>query len=115
MARQRVPNDPCNSQVTDDLYETDASFSAVGDADADDLLDVDEDVSSPESDVTDVEDFSDDNSNVADQVHLFEGNVHPPKYYQKALREFNESAFDSGNYSLGSTVLLDAIEKQWRT
>ncbi|CAJ2508763.1 Uu.00g137890.m01.CDS01 [Anthostomella pinea] len=115
MARQRVHNEPCDSQVTDDLYDTDASFSAVGDVDADNFLDVDEDVSSPESDVTDVEDFTDDDFNVADQVHLFAGNVHPPEYYQRALREFNKSAFDSGNYSPGSTVLLDAIEKQWRT
>ncbi|CAJ2504601.1 Uu.00g119950.m01.CDS01 [Anthostomella pinea] len=81
MARQCVHDDPCDSQVIDDLYNIDASFSAVGDVDADDFLDVDEDVSSPESDVTDVEDFSDDDSNVADQVHLFAGNVHPPEYY----------------------------------
>ncbi|CAJ2510193.1 Uu.00g060930.m01.CDS01 [Anthostomella pinea] len=115
MARQRVHDDPCDSQVTDDLYDTDSSFSAVRDADANDFLDVDEDVSSQESDMTDIEDFSDNNFNVADQVHLFAGNVHPPEYYQKALQEFNKSAFDGGNYSPGSTVLLDVIEKQWRT
>ncbi|CAJ2505605.1 Uu.00g129990.m01.CDS01 [Anthostomella pinea] len=115
MARQRVHDDPCDSQLTDDLYDIDASFSAGRDADADDLFDIDEDVSSPESGATESEDFSDDNSYVTDQVHLFAGNVHPPDYYQKALREFNESAFNSRDYSPGSIVLLDAIKKQWRT
>ncbi|CAJ2507556.1 Uu.00g087420.m01.CDS01 [Anthostomella pinea] len=112
MARQRVHNDPCDSQVTDNLYGTVASFSAVGDADADDFLDVDGDASSPKSDVTDVKDFSNDNSNVADQVHLFVGNVHPPEYYQRALQEFKESAYNVRDYSPGSTIQLDTIKKQ---
>ncbi|CAJ2505656.1 Uu.00g130500.m01.CDS01 [Anthostomella pinea] len=115
MARQRVHDDPCNSQVIDNLYDTDASFFAVRDADTDNLLDIDEDVSSSESGATDLEDFSDNDSNITDQVHLFVGNVHPLDYYQKALREFNESASNGGDYSPGSTVLLDVIEKQWRT
>ncbi|CAJ2507922.1 Uu.00g091080.m01.CDS01 [Anthostomella pinea] len=115
MTRQRIHDDPYDSRVIDDLYDTDASFSAVGDADADDFLDVYEDVSSPESDVMDVEDFSDDDSNVADQVYLFAGNVHLLEYYQKALREFKESAFNVGDYSPGSTIQLNSIKKQWRT
>ncbi|CAJ2502488.1 Uu.00g098820.m01.CDS01 [Anthostomella pinea] len=57
-------------ELTHDLYDTDASFSAIGDADADDFLNVDEDISSLESDVTDLEDFSDDDFNVTDQVYL---------------------------------------------
>ncbi|CAJ2501472.1 Uu.00g043250.m01.CDS01 [Anthostomella pinea] len=112
MARQRVSDDPYGSQVTDDLYNTDASFSAVEDADADDLLDVDEDVSSQESNATDVEDFSNDNSNIADQVHLFVRNLHPLEYYKRALLEFKKSAFNSGDYSSESTIQFDAIKKQ---
>ncbi|KAH9903876.1 C2H2 finger domain protein [Xylariomycetidae sp. FL2044] len=106
MSRQRFYDDP---------YHSDASCPPNGDADADDLFDIDKDVSGLESDATDVEDFNDEGFDVEDQVHLFAGNVHPPEYYQKALLEFNESAFDGGDYSPGSTVLLDAIDKQWRT
>ncbi|MEI9913833.1 MAG: hypothetical protein WDN66_02400 [Candidatus Saccharibacteria bacterium] len=54
-----------------------------------------------------------DDINIEDAAQLFEGNLHPPEYYRRAIKEFNEAAFDNEDYSPGSTVLLDGIEELW--
>src|ERR1700754_4518633 len=96
-------------------YDSDASSSA---GDEDDVFDVNEDDrAGSETDATDTEDLGidadadgDGDVDVEDQAQLFGGNVHPPEYYRRAVEEFKESAFDSEDYSLGSTLLLDALE-----
>jgi hypothetical protein len=48
-----------------------------------------------------------------DCTYLFANEVHPPEYYLKLIKEFNESEFIIEDYSKGSTRLLDRIEEQW--
>ncbi|KAL4404021.1 C2H2 finger domain-containing protein [Colletotrichum abscissum] len=48
-----------------------------------------------------------------DQMKLFDGNVHPSEYWLRELESFNEDSFACQDYSLGTTVLLDAVEGQW--
>ena len=69
------------------------------------------------SEATSVEDLNIDDDpdleiDFKDQIQLFDGNVHPLEYYQQVIKEFNESAFDSKDYSKGSEKLLDAVEQQ---
>lgn len=47
-----------------------------------------------------------------DQIQLFSRNVHSLKYYQQTVKKFNKSAFNFKNYSSGSNLLLNAVEKQ---
>ncbi|KAK7229589.1 hypothetical protein V2G26_001759 [Clonostachys chloroleuca] len=49
-----------------------------------------------------------------DAINLFGGNMHPPEYYQNAVKDFDESHYDGQDYSPGSDVLLDAIEDTWK-
>ena len=71
--------------------------------------------SSLETDVTDVEDLGlddeDVNIDVEDQILLFDRIVHPPEYYQNGVEEFNENAFEGEDYNPGSMILLNAVEE----
>ena len=49
---------------------------------------------------------------VDDEASLLAGNKHPPEYYLKSLQQFDDSAFTSEDYSPGTTLLLDGVEKQ---
>lgn len=60
----------------------------------------------------DVNDDLDAEIDFEDQIQLFSGNVHPPKYYQQAVEEFNKSAFNFKDYSSGLNLLLNAVEEQ---
>jgi hypothetical protein len=98
--------------------EDDSSEDSSGE-DENDLFDVEDDANSPVTDATSVEDLDvsdanvDDDVDVEDQITLFSGNVHPPEYYRQSIEEFNESTFNSEDYSPGTNVLLDAVEEQW--
>jgi hypothetical protein len=102
------------------------SFSSPDDSDVsfvpqsdDDLSDADDvEPSDYETDPTDLDDLSvhdpeDPDIDLEDQGQLFGGNLHPPEYYRHGLEDFNEEAYDSQDYSPGTTLLLDAIENQW--
>jgi hypothetical protein len=52
-------------------------------------------------------------TSVKDQITVFSGSVHPSEYYQQAVEEFIESAFDCEEYSPRATTLLSAVEEQW--
>ncbi|KAH0419558.1 hypothetical protein CcaCcLH18_14355 [Colletotrichum camelliae] len=97
-------------------YDSDASFSADDDYDDyDDVFDAKEQQGCSDTDATDVEDlYEDDDFDVEDQVRLFDGNVHPPEYWRRNVEGFNEDPYACQDYSPGTTVLLDAVEEQWR-
>lgn len=105
---QRCLTDPADSDASfspdddDELFELD-NFEGVSDSDATTVEDLD------------VDDDLDAEIDVEDQMQLFGGNVHPPEYYQRAVEEFNESAFDCEDYSSGTNLLLDTVEEQWRS
>ncbi|KAH8807062.1 C2H2 finger domain protein [Xylogone sp. PMI_703] len=105
---------PRHRQVLTNPDESDTSPS-----DEDDLIfDINELESDPESEATSVEDLGNDGNHdpeidLEDQIQLFGGNIHPPEYYRQAVKEFNESAFDSEDYCTGTNLLLDAVEEQW--
>ncbi len=105
---------PRRRQILADADDSDASISPEDD----EVFDVDELKGDLDSEATSVEDLDvNDNADLEidfeDQIQLFGRNVHPPAYYQQAVKEFNESAFDSEDYSKGSEKLLDAVEQQW--
>ena len=50
---------------------------------------------------------------VDDEASLVAGNKHPPEYYLKSLQQFDDSAFTREDYSPGTALLLDGVEKQW--
>ncbi|KAF5493187.1 hypothetical protein CGCF413_v010392 [Colletotrichum fructicola] len=97
-------------------YDSDASFSADDEYDDyDDVFDAKEQQGGSDTDTTDVEDlYEDDDFDVEDQVRLFDGNVHPPEYWRRNVEGFNEDPYACQDYSPGTTVLLDAVEQQWR-
>ncbi|QLI67036.1 uncharacterized protein G6M90_00g030440 [Metarhizium brunneum] len=102
-------------------YDSDASYSPEDDDVEDELFDRNgSDHSESETEATDVEDLSLDDEDgcddidVDDQVQFFGGNIHPPEYYRHAVESFNESAYETQDYSDGSLLLLDACEEQWR-
>ena len=102
-------------------YDSDASYSPEDDDVEDELFDRNgSDHSESETEATDVEDLSLDDDDgcddidVDDQVQFFGGNIHPPEYYRHAVESFNESAYETQDYSDGSLLLLDACEEQWR-
>ncbi|KAJ0329333.1 hypothetical protein COL922a_012866 [Colletotrichum nupharicola] len=97
-------------------YDSDASFSADDECDdCDDVFDAKEQQCGSDTDATDVEDLEeDDDFDVEDQVRLFDGNVHPPEYWRRNVEGFNEDPYACQDYSPGTTVLLDAVEEQWR-
>jgi hypothetical protein len=106
---------PRHRQSLANLDDSDALSSCEDD----EVFDVDEFEGDSDTDATsavdlDVDDDSDAEIDFEDQTQLFGGNVHPPEYYQQAVEEFNESAFDSEDYSPGSNLLLAAVEEQWR-
>lgn len=58
--------------------------------------------------VDDIKDFFD------AETTLYEGNLNPPEYYRQALEPWdNGNPYAGVNYSEGSTILLDSIEKKW--
>jgi hypothetical protein len=106
MARQHCPT-------------ADGSEKLSADEHGSDLFDITEDKCGSDTDATSIEgpDISDanvdDEADVKDQIAVFSGNVHPPEYYQQAVEEFIESAFDCEEYSPRATTLLSAVEEQW--
>jgi hypothetical protein len=89
------------------------------DEDGSDVFDIADDDCGSDTDATSIDDLEiddadiDGEADIEDQIALFGGNVHPPEYYRQAVEAFNESTFDSEDYSGGTTVLLDAVEEQW--
>lgn len=105
---------PRRRQILTNADDSDASLSPEGD----EVFDVDEFEGDSDSEATSVEDLDVDDDldleiDFEDQIQLFGGNVHPPEYYRQAVKEFNETAFNSEDYSKGSTKLLDTVEQQW--
>ena len=48
------------------------------------------------------------------ETTLYEGNLNPPEYYRQALEPWDKGNPYAGvDYSDGSTILLDSIEKKW--
>jgi len=94
-------SDTLSSHEDDEVFDVD-KFEGDSDTEATSAVDLD------------VDDDLDAEIDFEDQIQLFSGNVHPPKYYQQAVEEFNKSAFDSKDYSSGSNLLLDAVEEQRR-
>ncbi len=94
-------SDTLSSHEDDEVFDVD-KFEGDSDTEATSAVDLD------------VDDDLDAEIDFEDQIQLFSGNVHPPEYYQQAVEEFNESAFDSKDYSPGSNLLLDAVEEQRR-
>ena len=48
------------------------------------------------------------------ETTLYEGNLKPPEYYRQALQPWDEgNPYAEVDYSDGSTILLDSIEKKW--
>ncbi|KAJ0338342.1 hypothetical protein KNSL1_012488 [Colletotrichum chrysophilum] len=100
-----------------DVCASDASFSPDDECDTYDenLFDDDEQQGGSDIDATDVDALSeDDDFDVEDQIQLFDGNVFPPEHWLRELEGFNEDAFACQDYSPKTTVLLDAVEEQWR-
>ena len=90
---------PRHWQTLADPDESDALSSHEDD----EVFDVDEFEGDSDTEATsavalDVDDDLDAEIDIEDQIQLFGGNVHPPEYYQQAVEEFNESAFDSEDY-----------------
>ncbi|KID94307.1 C2H2 finger domain protein, partial [Metarhizium majus ARSEF 297] len=102
-------------------HGSDASYSPEDDDVEDELFDRNgSDHSESETEATDIDDLSLDDDDgcddidVDDQVQFFGGNIHPPEYYRHVVESFNESAYETQDYSDGSLLLLDACEEQWR-
>jgi hypothetical protein len=41
------------------------------------------------------------------------GNTYPPEHYRQAIENFNVSEFDSEDYRLGTTRLVNGVEEEW--
>ncbi len=94
-----LPEDDVDTFYADDVAET----GAHSDTDATSV----EDPNTVDDEDLDLE------VDLEDQVHLFGGNIHPPEYYQQAIRNFNEAEYESEDYSDGTTLLMDTIEAHW--
>ena len=45
---------------------------------------------------------------------LYKGNLNPPEYYRQALDPWDgRNPYAEVDYSDGSTILLDSVEKKW--
>ncbi|KAI3531970.1 C2H2 finger domain-containing protein [Colletotrichum abscissum] len=84
-------------------YDSDASFTAKVESEDydDDVFDTKDQKGGSGTDATDIDDLCDDDLNVEDKTRLFDG-------------RFNWDPFACQDYSPGTTVLLDAVEEQWR-
>lgn len=49
-----------------------------------------------------------------DEEELFDGNVHPPEYYQRNIKSLNVDDYDRKEYSPGTESLIAMAQKQWR-
>ncbi|UQC77422.1 C2H2 finger domain-containing protein [Colletotrichum lupini] len=85
-----------------EAFHDDDDGKTLYDGDGDDDDDDDDEILSEDKDY-----------DMEDQMKLFDGNVHPSEYWLRELESFNEDSFACQDYSLGTTVLLDAVEGQW--
>ncbi|KAK1707756.1 C2H2 finger domain protein [Colletotrichum acutatum] len=100
-----------------DDSDSDASFAAESesdDYDEDDVFDTKDEKGDSSSDATDIDDLCDDDVDVEDQIRLFDGNLQSSEYWRHKVEAFTEDPFACQDYSPGTTVLLDAVEEQWR-
>ncbi|KAI1261825.1 hypothetical protein F5Y18DRAFT_400662 [Xylariaceae sp. FL1019] len=49
------------------------------------------------------------------EEHLYDGNLHPLKYYEQAMQEFDEEQYDRKEYALGTEALVTLAERQWES
>ncbi|KAI3532108.1 C2H2 finger domain-containing protein [Colletotrichum abscissum] len=108
---------PKRRRTTVDTYDSDASFTAEvesDDYDGDDVFDTKDQKGDSGTDATDIDDLGDDNVDVEGQIRLFDSNVQSSEYWRSRVEAFNEDPFACQDYSPGTTVLLDAVEEQWR-
>ena len=67
-----------------------------------------------DTDLTDVNEFADNNNeNNKDEAWLFPNEDYPPEYYLQQLEIFNEKEYAKEDYKDSSTRLLNRIEDQW--
>ncbi|KXH36374.1 C2H2 finger domain-containing protein [Colletotrichum salicis] len=100
-----------------DDSDSDASFAAeseIDDYDDDDVFDTKDQKGDSSSDATDIDDLCDDDVDVEDQIRLFDGNLQSSEYWRHKVEAFTEDPYACQDYSPGTTVLLDAVEEQWR-
>ncbi|OHE90409.1 C2H2 finger domain-containing protein [Colletotrichum orchidophilum] len=96
-------------------YDSDALFTAEVESDHyDDVFDTMDQKGGSGTDATDIDDLCDGDLDVEDQIRLFDGNIQSTEYWRRKVEAFNEDRFACQDYSPGTTVLLDAVEEQWR-
>ncbi|KAI0448454.1 C2H2 finger domain-containing protein [Xylaria acuta] len=44
---------------------------------------------------------------------LYDGNLHPPEYYQRSTEHLDETSYDRKQYSKNTTALICVAERQW--
>ncbi|KAK1974364.1 hypothetical protein LZ30DRAFT_827490 [Colletotrichum cereale] len=77
-----------------------------------DVFNVNEDKDGSDTKATDAKDLNT-KLNVKDLSKLFGRNLQPPKYWQRAVEDMNESEFKCQDYSPSTTALLDNVEEQY--
>ena len=67
-----------------------------------------------DTDLTDINEFADNNDeDDEDEAWLFPNEDHPPEYYLQQLEVFNEQEYAKEDYKDSSTRLLNRMEDQW--
>ncbi|KAF5520978.1 hypothetical protein CGCA056_v007802 [Colletotrichum aenigma] len=103
---------PRRRKTNADIHDSDASFSSDDVCyDSDDTFDAKEHDGGSDTDATDVED---EDCDVEDQIQLFNEDTYSSEYWRRKVESFNEDVYACQDYSLGTTVLLDAVADQWR-
>jgi hypothetical protein len=111
----------------DDIYSSDDSVESDCFSEIDGSTQVDDSGftydAAYESDLTEYSDDNDDDDNDEDEdgddeeqndlAQLLADNEHSPEYYIRQIKEFDEVKDTEENYSDGTVIQLDRIEKQW--